>query len=139
MNQWFSKEFLVWVSIGSGMGLLLGAIIVPLVIVKMPDDAFSNPERQRWLDRKPAVLRIPLRIVKNLIGVVLVLLGLAMLLLPGQGILSILLGALLLDFPGKRRAQQWLLDRPKVMDSLNWLRRRFHATPLEKPSTKMAA
>jgi hypothetical protein len=139
MDQWLSHDMLLWISIGSGIALLVGAVTVPLLIVKMPQDVFSNPDWQRWLDRKPAAVRIPLRIVKNLLGVVLIVLGIAMLLLPGQGILSILLGGLLVDFPGKMRAQQWLLNQPKVMNSLNWLRKKFHAPVFKKPSSKMAA
>jgi hypothetical protein len=42
------------------------------------------------------------------------------------------------DFPGKLKLQQWLLARPKVMKSLNWLRRKFSKPPLDPPA-KLAA
>jgi hypothetical protein len=134
MDRWWSSDMLFWISIGSGIALLVGAVTAPLVISKLPEDVFSNPGKPRWLDRQPAVVRIPLRILKNVLGLGLVVLGVAMLVLPGQGVLSILLGALLVDFPGKVKAQQWLLNRPRVMKSLNWLRAKLHRPAFKKPA-----
>ena len=139
MDQWLSKEMLTWISIGSGVCLLLGAIAVPWIVVSLPKDAFSNLKRPAWLDQQPVVVRLPLRLLKNLLALVLVLLGIAMLVLPGQGIVAILLGVMLGDFPGKAWLQHWILSRPKVMKSLNWLRRKFQKPPLESPSAKLAA
>jgi hypothetical protein len=139
MEQWISKETLVWISIGSGIGLVIGAIAIPWMVIQMPEDSFSNAKRQNWLDRKPAMVRVPLLILKNLLALVLILLGIAMLVLPGQGILSILLGVMLADFPGKLKLQQWILARPKVMESLNWLRRKFRRRSLHTPSRKLTA
>jgi hypothetical protein len=139
MDQWFSKETLTWFSIGSGVCLLLGAITVPWIVLRLPKDAFANPQRSGWLDQQPAGVRVPLRVLKNMLALVLVALGVAMLVLPGQGILAILLGVMLGDFPGKLRLQQWILARPNVMKTLNWLRRKFKKPPLEKPRAKLAA
>jgi hypothetical protein len=139
MEQWISKETMIWISIGSGIALLIGAITVPFIVIKLPKNAFSNVNRAGWLDRQPAPVRAVLRILKNVVGFVLIVLGIAMLVLPGQGILAILLGVMLADLPGKQRLQQWIVRRPKVMSSLNWLRRRFGRPPLETPSAKLAA
>jgi hypothetical protein len=139
MEQWISKETMIWISIGSGVALLIGAIAVPFIVIKLPKDVFSNVQRAGWLDRQPAPVRVALRILKNVIGLVLIVLGIAMLILPGQGILAILLGVMLTDLPGKQRIQQWIVRRPKVMSSLNWLRRKFGRPPLEIPSAQLAA
>jgi hypothetical protein len=139
MEQWISSETMFWISVGSGIALLIGAITVPFVVIKLPKDSFSNVKRDGWLDRQPAPVRVLLRILKNVLGFVLIALGIAMLVLPGQGILAILLGVMLADVPGKRRLQQWILGRPKVMSSLNWLRRKFGRPPLERPSVQLAA
>jgi hypothetical protein len=138
MEQWFSKETLTWVSVGSGICLLLGAIAVPWIVAKLPRDAFANLQRPGWLDQQPTMVRLPLRVLKNVLALALVMLGIAMLVLPGQGILAILLGVMLGDFPGKLRLQQWILLRPKVMSSLNWLRRKFQKPPFDRPA-KMEA
>jgi hypothetical protein len=134
MEQWLSNEMLTWVSIGSGICLLLGAIAVPWIVVKLPREAFSDFQRPGWLDQQPTAVRLPLRVLKNILALALVTLGLAMLVLPGQGILAILLGVMLGDFPGKLRLQQWILARPNVMKSLNWLRRKFQKPPFDRPA-----
>ena len=139
MEQWLSKETLTWISIGSGVCLLLGLIAVPWIVARLPQDTFSNLRRRGWLDQQPAAIRLPLRVFKNVLALLLVILGIAMLVLPGQGILSILLGVMLGDFPGKLRLQQWILGRRKVMKSLNWLRRKLRKPPFDRPSMKLAA
>lgn len=133
MDQWLSKDVLVWVSVFSGIALVLSAILVPVVIVRLPVDYFVT-ERRGWLDRQPTLLRIGLRVLKNLLGIVILVLGVLMLVLPGQGVLAILLGLTLVDFPGKQALQCKLIRKPKVIDGMNWIRRKFHASPLKAPS-----
>ena len=62
---------------------------------------------------------------------VLVMAGIAMLVLPGQGLLTILLGIMLLEFPGKRRVELMLLRRPEILAGLNWIRRHANRPPFE--------
>ena len=138
MDQWFSEEVVTWISIGSGICLLLGAIAVPWIVITLPKDAFSHLNRRGWLDGQPTAIRLPLRVLKNVLALGLILVGIAMLVLPGQGILAILLGVMLGDFPGKLRLQQWILARPKVMNSLNWLRRKFRKPPFQRPAKSAA-
>jgi hypothetical protein len=138
MEQWFSKETLTWISIGSAIAFVIGAVAVPWIVLKLPKDAFSNLKRPHWLDYQPAALRVPLRLLKNVLAVALVLVGIAMLVLPGQGILAILLGVMLGDFPGKLKLQRWILAKPKVLNSLNWLRQKFSKPPLDRPSAEIA-
>jgi hypothetical protein len=124
---------LMWISIGSGIMLILTAIGIPFAIVRLPEDYLVNDGQAGWLDKQPAVVRWGLRIFKNLLGVVLVILGIVMLVLPGQGILSIVLGLSLVDFPGRHALQCKLIRRPKVIDSINWIRRKFQRPPLILP------
>lgn len=67
---------------------------------------------------------------KNLLGYLLIVAGIAMLLLPGQGVLTMLLGFIMVDLPGKYRFEQWLVARPLVLRSINMLRRRAGREPL---------
>lgn len=68
---------------------------------------------------------------KNLLGLVVLLMGIFMLVLPGQGLLTMLIGVLLLDFPGKYQAERWFIQRGPVLKAVNWLRRRRSKPPLE--------
>jgi len=71
-------------------------------------------------------------ILKNVLGSLLILLGLLLSLpgVPGQGLLTILIGVMLLSFPGKRRLERWLISRPRVLSAINALRARFDKPPL---------
>ncbi|HEX3184389.1 MAG TPA: hypothetical protein VHQ94_06320 [Pyrinomonadaceae bacterium] len=106
--------------------------LVSLILVKLPADYFcSHYDRQLWSGRAPA-LRIAAAIGKNVLGVLLIALGIIMALpgVPGQGLLTILLGVMLVDFPGKDRLEQKLLQRPAIRNSIDKLRARFGKPPL---------
>jgi hypothetical protein len=79
------------------------------------------------------LLRLAFLALKNLFGGVLVLAGVAMLVLPGQGILTILVGLMFLDFPGKFALERRLARQPPVLRAINWIRARGGRKPLEMP------
>ena len=106
---------------------LISLAIVSFIMINIPADYFRKDRpRDLWSDRHPAVRFLGV-FVKNLFGVVLVLLGILMSIpgVPGQGILTILLGIMLLDFPGKRDLEYSLVSRPPVLYAINRLRHRF--------------
>jgi hypothetical protein len=114
----------------------LSVIGIPLVLARMPTDFFSRPERHRLLlaDRKRPFWYIALRGLKNTVGGLLLLLGLLLLILPGQGLLTIFAALFLLDFPGKHRLQRWIISRSVVHRPINALRLRSGRPPLELPA-----
>jgi hypothetical protein len=69
-------------------------------------------------------------VLKNLIGFVLLAAGIAMLVLPGQGILTMLIGISLVDFPGKRQLERKLIGQPAVLNTINKVREKFGQPPL---------
>ena len=101
--------------------------IVSLIMVKIPADYFRKDKpRELWAD-KPPIVRFLGIVVKTLVGLLLVAHGIVMSLpaVPGQGILTILLGIMLLDFPGKRDLEHRLVSQPRVLNAINKLRHRF--------------
>jgi len=105
----------------------ISLVIVSFILVKIPPDYFHKDHpRDLWSDRHPAVRLLGV-LVKNILGVMLVVLGILMSIpgVPGQGILTILLGIMLLDFPGKRSLEYRLVSRPQVLKTINKLRHRF--------------
>jgi archaellum biogenesis protein FlaJ (TadC family) len=127
-------------SLLEGLGLFslvmfVGTLIVfPLVIVYLPQDYFVRHERDpaHQKRRRPAIW-LTVTIAKNVLGVILVLAGLAMLVLPGQGLLTILIGATLTNFPGKYAAERWLVGKPAVARALNRIRDRARRPRLDLP------
>ncbi len=79
------------------------------------------------------LVRWGILLVKNLLGLVLLLSGIAMLVLPGQGIITILIGISLLNFPGKRRLELKIVRQRPVFRAINWIRDRAGRPPLVLP------
>lgn len=112
------------------LGLSFAAIAV--VMVKIPKNYFSSHYQQDFMPDSPWLVRWSAVILKNLFGVFLILLGLALSLpgVPGQGLLTILLGIIMLDIPGKRPLEARIIKRPNVLTAINKLRARFDKPPL---------
>lgn len=120
-------EFLFILSIVS---FVASMIAIPLVLVRLPRDYFTERHPRTWLKEHHPVIRVIALTLKNLLGGVLLLGGLAMLVLPGQGLLTLLIGLSLLDFPGKRVLERKIVARPAVLGAINGLRQRFRQPPL---------
>ncbi|TWT57298.1 putative transmembrane protein (PGPGW) [Thalassoglobus neptunius] len=118
-----------WVAAGSLLVFVLSLWGVSWLILNLPPDYFLR-ERPRWGHAHPVVHLIIL-ILRNLIGGVLVISGVAMLVLPGQGILTILLGISLMSFPGKKRLTDWILRRKSLQKTMNWIRKSRGRPPLQ--------
>ena len=125
---------LVWASGFSLLTLVATLAAIPWVVSRLPADYFSSPARTTWrLGAGVSIAGLVLATLKNALGVVLLLLGFIMLFIPGQGLLTLLAGLLLMNFPGKYRLERWLVLRPGVLRGLNWLRGRGGQPPLEAP------
>ena len=101
--------------------------IVSFILVKIPPDYFqAERPHEFWSGRHP-VIRMLGMLAKNLLGIVLVALGIVMSIpgVPGQGILTILLGIMLLDFPGRQELERTIVSQPRVLKNINKLRHRF--------------
>lgn len=124
------QQELWWLGVASAAMLVISALAVPVLIVRLPADFYvENNHRRRVFQERP-LLRIAFLAVKNTLGGLLLAAGIIMLVLPGQGILTILASLALLDFPGKRRLEMRILHRPAILKSINWLRRRAGRAPL---------
>ena len=115
------------------LALIYGAIIY-IAIGRMSPDYFVRDETSSsvWRQRTP-LLGVGALLLKNAFGVVLVLMGLAMLVLPGQGVLTLLIGIGLLDFPGKRNLEKKIVRTPAVRKAMDAIRRRAGQPPLVLP------
>ena len=118
----------------AGLFLLTFVVSVALfvgIIAVLPADYFIQRRRRFWADQHP-VLRWLGIIGKNVLGVLLILLGVILSIpgIPGQGVLTIVIGAMLLDVPGKQRLVAKFVRRPAVLRKLNAIRSWFGRGPL---------
>lgn len=132
MTDLLDNEALLWTCFVASVVIFAASLLaMPAIVVRIPADYFTHEKRPpgRLAQMHPA-LRIVLRVGKNILGVILLLAGLAMLVLPGQGVLTMLVGIMLMDFPGKYRFEHWLICRRWIHRPINWLRRRRGVEPL---------
>jgi hypothetical protein len=114
--------------------LVVSLVAFPLVVINLPKDYFVRERRDpaHQIRRHPLVWGV-LTVIKNVVGFTLVLAGIAMLVLPGQGVLTILVGLALTNFPGKFTVERRLVARPAVAKALNRIREMAGRPRLEMP------
>lgn len=133
MDRIHDYEILAWwLGILSAFTFVATLVAIPIIVIRMPAEYFSErrPPPDSFRGRHPAI-RISALIFKNLLGVFFILAGMTMLLAPGQGVLSIIIGLTLVDFPGKRKLELRMIRKERVLRALNWMRAKGRRPPLE--------
>ena len=119
--------------------LLLSVLAIGIVLVRLPENYFARPRCPWWRHQQDWTgLEIARIIAKNLAGALLVIVGILLSAVPGvpgQSLLTVFMGLLLVDFPGKYRLQCWILRRRGVSRRVNLLRIRFGRVPLAAPES----
>lgn len=107
---------------------LISLVCIPVLIAMLPRDYF-HPARPPWsLFSSPAAQLIVL-CLRNVIGFLLFCAGVAMLFLPGQGIITIIIGIAVMRFPYKRAILLKATRSQSVRKSLDWIRRKMKKEP----------
>lgn len=123
-----------------GMSLVMFVVtlvVFPLVVIYLPKDYFVRDRRDpAHQTRQHPAAWLALTILKNICGGALILAGLAMLVLPGQGLLTMLIGVTLVNFPGKYALERRIVSRPSVAKTLNRIRETAGRQHLELPETE---
>ena len=118
-------QVLAFVSVASAFMFVGSLVLVPWLVARAPRDFFVRssirPVSLGW------------RVVRNIVGLTLLVMGALMLVLPGQGVLTILVAFALVDVPGKRRLLRCVAKRPAVWQGLSYLRRRAGVPPFDPP------
>tara|TARA_A200000113_G_scaffold60515_1_gene51858 strand:- start:1834 stop:2265 length:432 start_codon:yes stop_codon:yes gene_type:complete len=140
-----SEKIISWSSMNSDLLFLLGSLSIFILIISvfmmvliisfLPEDYFRSENRNlisSVQNSRYPLLKLLVLITKNFFGVLLLLSGILMLVLPGQGILTIITGLIFMDYPGKYKFERKLLRQKGVINSINWIRSR-----LSKPSLKV--
>ena len=127
-----SANIVGWFALVSLATFVISGVALPWLMTRLPEDYFLDTDRAvrpRWPRQR--ALYWAWRLLKNLLGVVLLLAGFVMLFTPGQGVLTILAGLWLMDLPGKRRCERHLIGRPNVLASVNWIRQKSGKPPFQ--------
>lgn len=130
IHQSIPTDLLVGITVASAFGFVGSLIIIPFILIRLPADYFDIRCPRHWMRDHHPVLRVIGLIVKNFVGYGFILAGFIMLFLPGQGLLTILIGISLIDFPRKRELEAKIIGNPKILNTINKLRHKFGKSPL---------
>ena len=134
---WFSNHpgILITLGVSSVFIFILSIAGISWFVAQIPDDYFLSTKRQRtkWGQEKP-ILRLLFLLLKNIVGIFLIFAGLLMIVLPGQGFLTIVTGLLLINYPGKFKLEQKIVAMPSIFKALNWIRKKANKNPLQRNS-----
>lgn len=120
-----------WLTGASVATFVISLVALPWLVARIPPDYFAHHKRHATpLKQRHPVIRLLLLIGKNLLGTILLAGGIIMLFMPGQGLLTMAMGLLLLDYPGKFALERRVARQHAVLSGLNWLRAKTGSPPL---------
>ncbi|WP_455244456.1 PGPGW domain-containing protein [Petrachloros mirabilis] len=130
VQQYVSTDTLVTLTVLS-LAFFIGSLVaIPYILVRLPADYFDIRVPRPWMKDHHPFLRVLGHVVKNAIGAIFLFVGFLMLFLPGQGILTMLIGISMLDFPGKRKIEAKIIGQKTVLNVINNMREKFGKPPL---------
>ncbi|MGY8749362.1 MAG: PGPGW domain-containing protein [Pirellulales bacterium] len=143
LNQylpWFQNipwgNLLPWLLTFSLVAFLFSVFGVSIVLLRLPVDFLSNPAPSK--SSKGQLKWLISKLGRNVLGAIFLIVGTIMLLTPGQGILSIVVGLMLLDFPGKQNLIRKILTKQTIFRTINRMRATAKHPPLHPPVVERA-
>ena len=121
---------LIWFAVSSVFMFVGTLIAIPVILMRLPADYFDIRIPRPWMENHHPILRLIGHIVKNVVGAIFLFAGFLMLFLPGQGVLTMLIGLSLIEFPGKRRVEAKIVGQSTVLSTINAMRAKFDKPPL---------
>ncbi len=128
-ESWIPREAWIGLVVFSIVAFIGTLIAIPAILIRLPEDYFLNHHHKPWFAHHHPVIRAVGLLTKNIVGGIFLLAGIAMLVLPGQGLLTMLLGILFIDFPGKHRLEQKLIQHPQILKAINAMREKAGKPP----------
>ncbi len=124
------EDVLTMIGIISGVVFIISLLLISYLLGLIPLNYFlKNPEKKLKINKPFDLIKL---ILKTLIGFILLIAGIIMLVTPGQGLISILLGLFLMEFPGKRQLELKLINHNPTFKTLNWLRSKANKPPFKR-------
>ena len=124
------KVYILWLATISLFVFIFSLVSIKWLVALIPTDYFIKKKKLKSKKSYSFIWLISI-IVKNLIGYTLILGGLLMLVLPGQGLFTILMGLILSNYPGKYTIEKRFISIPSILKTVNWLRKKSEKPPLQ--------
>lgn len=130
IESYVPANVLIWFAVSSVFMFVGTLIAIPVILMRLPADYFDIRQPRPWMENHHPILRLLGHIVKNVVGAIFLFAGFLMLFLPGQGVLTMLIGLSLIEFPGKRRVEAKIVGQSTVLSTINSMRAKFGKPPL---------
>ena len=130
IQQWIPVDVLIGLTVASAIGFVGSLIAIPLILVRLPADYFDTRTPRHWMKDHHPVLRLSGLVVKNVVGIVFLLAGFAMLFLAGTGRAHDVDRDLAHGFSRKRQLEAKMVGQPTLLGVINSMRRKFDKPPL---------
>ena len=124
------KNFILWLGSISFLVFIFSLISIKWLVALIPSDYFIEDKRNKYQSSYPLTWLISI-IIKNIVGYILIIGGILMLVLPGQGLFTIIIGLMLSNYPGKYFIERKFIAIPSVLKTINWLRKKSNKPPLK--------
>jgi len=132
----FLQHYGWWLALSSLIIFAISIASIPFIVARIPIDYFTPEGHQRQRERHQhhhPITRLIKQCIKNTLGAMLFIAGVIMLFTPGQGILSILFGLMIMNYPGKYRLECYIIRKPLIFNAINAMRQKQHKPPLHAP------
>ena len=130
IESYVPANVLIWFAVSSVFMFVGTLVAIPIILVRLPADYFDIRKPRPWMENHHPILRLLGHMVKNVVGAIFLFAGFLMLFLPGQGVLTMLIGLSLIEFPGKRRVEAKIVGQSTVLSTINAMRAKFDKPPL---------
>ena len=124
------KSFILWLGTISFLIFIFSLFSIKWLVALIPSDYFINKSSSKFRSKYPNIWLLSI-IIKKILGYTLIIGGILMLVLPGQGLFTIMIGLMLSNYPGKYLIEKRFIAIPRVLKTINWLRKRSDKSPLE--------
>ena len=124
------KIYLVWLGTLSFIIFIFSLLTIKWLVALIPSDYFIKKNNSEFRSNYPIFWLVSI-IIKNLVGYTLIIGGILMLVLPGQGLFTIFVGLMLSNYPGKFYIERKFIAIPSVLRAINWLRKKSNTQPIK--------
>ena len=124
------KIYLVWLGSLSFIIFIFSLLTIKWLVALIPSDYFIKKNNSEFRSNYPIFWLVSI-IIKNLVGYTLIIGGILMLVLPGQGLFTIFVGLMLSNYPGKFYIERKFIAIPSVLRAINWLRKKSNTPPIK--------
>ena len=124
------KIYILWLATISLFVFIFSLVSIKWLVALIPTDYFVKKNISKS-KKSYSLLWLMSIIVKNIIGYTLILGGILMLVLPGQGLFTILMGLILSNYPGKYTIEKRIISIPRILKTINWLRKKSNKPRLK--------